>query len=113
MSARSTVEAQAMLQVLALDPSAVVKFSEYTGQWYIEARIEQSDGCIISGIVEHRNDPLSAVLAFHAALKAIDDKHVLVSNAGRETRRHWRWNGGAFAEVPDYLLPWKLGSVDA
>jgi hypothetical protein len=103
-----SAEARMMLQILALDAEACLKFSDYTQQWYIASRIEKTNGSILTGMVEHRDTPTQAVLAFHGALTDIDRDHVLVTDAGRETRRHWRWNGGAFVEVRDFLLPWNL-----
>lgn len=65
----------------------------------MNARIETSDGCILSGITEHRDTPAEAVRAFLTALKTVPLDQVIVTN-GPAGRRHWRWNGAAFTEEP-------------
>lgn len=95
---------EAMLTILSLDRDASLLLSPWTRQWYIQARIEVGDGVSLTGICEHRDSPEEAVFAYLDALKEVDQgdfDHFLVSNAmNREKRRHWRWNGAAFTEVP-------------
>jgi hypothetical protein len=96
----------AMLIIKALDPRASLELSEYTGQWYVSARIEVSDGSCLSGITEHEHAPDVAVRAFLNRITEVgvhDHEHVLVTfphtEDGRQ-RRHWRWTGRAFTEEP-------------
>lgn len=94
---------RAMLLIKSLDPKANLEFSEWTQKWFVAADIEISDGCIIGGITEHRDTPDQAVLAFLARLQGVDYgdlENVIVTNSLRPERRHWRWNGAAFVEVP-------------
>lgn len=89
----------AMLHIKALDPDASVRFSEWTGKWYVAADIDISDGAVIGGITEHRDGPERAVTDFLARLTQVgydDLDHVLVTRANNNDRRHWRWNGAAF-----------------
>ena len=90
--------AQIMLILKALDPGASVKFSEWTGQWYVEASIEVGDGSVLTGGTEHRDSPDDAVRDYFARLTAISlDEYVATRYCGQ--RREWRWNGAAFAEI--------------
>lgn len=89
---------EAMLAIKALDPQASVRFSEYTGKWYVDARTEVGDGSILKGGSEHRDHPGEAVLAYFAYLIAIDHEHYIVASPWGE-RREYRWNGAAFAET--------------
>ena len=91
---------QEMLLIKSLDDGASLKFSEYTKQWYIEARIEVSDGCVLTGGTEHADTPTLAVSRYLNYLKAVPLDKVIVTHAGRDDRRHWRWNGAAFTEQP-------------
>ena len=92
-----------MFAIKALDPAAHLCLSEYTGKWYIEAKVEVSDGCILSGVTEHRETPAQAVRAFVEALQAISLDEVIVAKPTGQ-RRHYRWNGAAFAEQYDHRL---------
>lgn len=91
-----------MLLIKSLDNGAHVELSEYTGKWFVSARVEISDGVIVSGITEHRADPAAAVEAFLIAVCNVNYAakldSVLVTRKGSE-RREWRWNGAAFTEV--------------
>jgi hypothetical protein len=92
--------ATAMLQIKSLDDGAVIEYSEWTHQWYVTAKVEISDGALLSGITEHERTPDLAVLAYIDRLRAVDYSdvdHVLVT---RNPREHWRWNGAAFVRVP-------------
>lgn len=86
-----------MLTVQALDHSAHLDFSSYTGRWYVSARIEVGNGAFLTGITEHRADPNEAVHAFFERLTAVSDDEYLVTRY-RDHRREWRWNGAAFEE---------------
>ena len=91
------------LHLAAIAPAGVtLKFSESTGRWFASARIEISDGVILSSICEHRYDPSDAVEGFFAVLVAVQDPdHWLVTDSSdRALRRHWRWNGVCFANIP-------------
>ncbi len=89
----------AMLLINSIDSSASLRFSRFTRRWYVESKIEVSDGVILSGITEHRSTPADAVHAFLNVLQEVPLDKVLVTKAMTE-RRHWRWNGAAFAEEP-------------
>lgn len=101
---------QSMLQILALSPRASVCFSTYTRQWYVAApELDLTDGTMLHSVAPHRDTPSEAVLALIGELQAEQDDKVIACNVGGQ-RRHYRWNGAAFAEVPDHLLPWRLGA---
>lgn len=86
-----------MLVIQALDDTANLQFSKYTSKWYVDSALEIGDGCILSGIVEHRDNPEQAIYAFMETIKAVEyPKFVVGRYAGK--RREWRWNGQAFAE---------------
>lgn len=93
-----------MLHIKALDPRASLEFSEWTGQWYVSASVEIGDGGCLVGICEHRPTPDLALSAFLDAARGLDLDHYLVSRHYGE-RRHWRWNGAAFAEVTRPTTP--------
>ena len=86
-----------MLKIKALDVGAHLEYSEYSQQWYVEAQIEVGgDGMLVS-VCEHKDSPDEAVEWFFDAITTVDRDHYLVAN-GYGSRRHWRWNGAAFAE---------------
>jgi hypothetical protein len=90
-----------MLQIKSLDNNASLGFSEYTSQWYVDARIEMGGEGVLFGMTEHRSSPESAVMAYFSSLITVDLDHYLVTHAYDEkARRHWKWNGAAFTEVP-------------
>lgn len=91
-----TVE-RAMLAIKTLDKDAFILLSEYTGLWYIGAKINVSDGIMMRGLTEHRSTPEQAVMAFLDALSSISLDEVVVAEPAGE-RREYRWNGAAFAE---------------
>lgn len=98
---------RAMLLIKSLDNSAHLELSEWTGKWFVSARIEVSDGVILRGLVEHRDTPDEAVFALLDKLRGIDmSKHGerLVSRAYSDERREYRWNGAAFVESEG---PWR------
>ena len=102
----------AMLQIKALDGEAHIEFSEWTGQWYMRARIDVSDGACLTSLGDHRATPAEAVWAFYCALCQVDlhdFAHVLVTRAGHDDRRHWRWNGATFKEEQLDRLAVRLG----
>lgn len=88
---------QRMLAIKSLDPRASIHFSEYTGMWYVEARINVSDGCLLTSISGHRSTPVGAVAAFFDQLLAIRSSEVLVAHPAG-ARREYRWNGASFVE---------------
>ena len=49
---------------------------------------------------EHADTPSLAVSRYLNYLKAVPLDKVIVTHAGRDDRRHWRWNGAAFTEQP-------------
>lgn len=93
----------AMLCIQTLDPDAHLDFSHFTGKWYLSSRIEISDGAILSSITEHEDTPEAAVFAYFDKLKWISLDEVIVAKPTGQ-RRHYRWNGAAFAEQYDHRL---------
>lgn len=89
-----------MLTIKAIDPTAALGMSAYTRMWYVSSNINITDGAMIFGVTEHRSTPAAAVTAFLDRLRSVDVDdlgHVIVTHDGKEGRRHWRWNGAAFA----------------
>ena len=91
---------QAMLLIKTLDNDARLLLSDYTGQWYVSARIEMGDGVILEGGCKHRGTPQEAVAAYMGWLTNVPVDKYLVTHAYHDNRRHYRWNGAAFAEIP-------------
>jgi hypothetical protein len=91
--------AQIMLMLQAMSRDVAVLFSEYTGQWYVDARrLAVGDGCMAASTAEHRDTPDLAVRAIFERLTSIGlDEYVIGEYQGE--RREYRWNGAAFAEV--------------
>lgn len=84
-----------------------IHYSPYTGKWFVHAKgVNLSNGTMLSGLSVHRDSPEQALLAFVAELRDEGQQSQVVAVEGRNGRRHYRWNGAAFAEVPDFLLPW-------
>lgn len=91
----------AMLHILALDPAATIAYSPFTEKWFVQAHIEISDGHIISGALAHVQTLALAPEAYLLNLQNISPDAVIVTHSwDPERRRHWRWNGGAFATLP-------------
>jgi hypothetical protein len=92
---------QKMLQIKSLDSSASIVFSQFTLKWHVSANIEVGGDGVLSGITEHESSPELAVGAYFKRLTTVDLDHYLVTSGYAERdRRHWRWNGAAFQEVP-------------
>lgn len=84
-----------------------VHFSPYTGKWFVHAKgVNLTDGYVLTGVPVHRDTPAMAVLAYVEELRDEGQGSQVVAVQGRNGRRHYRWNGVAFAEVPNLLLPW-------
>ena len=90
---------RAMLLIKSLDPSASLAFSEYTHGWYVDARIEVSDGVFLTGITLHRSTPEAAVEAYVARLTSVSAPEFVAVRAYHDDRRNVRWNGAAFVDV--------------
>jgi hypothetical protein len=86
-----------MQLIQALDSEACVKFSTYTGQWYVVSNLEIGDGHVLHGGAEHRDSPEEAVSATLQALQGVTGENYVAGRYLGE-RREWRWNGAAFAE---------------
>lgn len=86
-----------MFAIKSLDPRASLQLSEYTGMWYVEARINVSDGVFLTGPTEHRSSPQEAVKAFFERLTNTRSDGVVVAHPAG-VRREYRWNGAAFVE---------------
>ena len=96
--ARELADEEVMAHLLALSPGACVKFSEWTGKWYVEASIEVGDGSILEGGTEHCDTPHEAIQAYFRRLTSVPlDKYI--ATRYRSQRREWRWNGAAFVEI--------------
>lgn len=76
-------------------PEYDVLYSSWTGQHYVSANIESSDGSILASIVRHRPTPQQAVIAFAEALIAVESPEYLVTDSFRSSRRHWRYSAAA------------------
>lgn len=94
---------RAMLALKTLDHNACILLSEVTGQWYVSARIEVTDGGLLRSVCEHRDSPERAVLAFLAELTELPIDVLIVAKPTGQ-RRHYRWNGAAFSEQYDQRL---------
>lgn len=89
-----------MLLIKSLYNDAHLALSEYTGQWFVMARINIGGDGLLTGGTEHRDTPQEAVAAYMDWLTNVPRDKYLVVNDGRENRRHYRWNGAAFTEIP-------------
>jgi hypothetical protein len=95
-----------MLIIKTLDPRASLQYSEYTKQWYIEAgisRVEDKDeaGCVLVGITEHCNSPVSAICTYFAALTGNPlEEFATPDREDPDKYTHWRWNGAGFVVTP-------------
>lgn len=95
---------EAMLLVQAVAPHATIQYSEFTGKWYIgDDDVEiGGDGFLVSPIAQ-TDTPESAVFGFLEVIQAVKAPKYLVVRAMSEPpdgRRHYRWNGMAWAELP-------------
>ncbi len=90
-----------------------IHFSAYTGKWFVHAKgLNLSDGVMLSGVTVHRDTPEQAFVDFMREIRDEGQQSQVIAVEASNGRRHYRWNGVAFAEVPDYMLPWadKLAS---
>ena len=84
-----------------------IYFSSYTDKWFVSARgLNLTNGTFLSGVTAHRDSPEQALVAFMERLRNEGQQRQVVAVESRGQRRHYRWNGVTFAEVPDFLLPW-------
>jgi hypothetical protein len=96
---------ETMLKLLALDPNIQLLFSMYTRKWYVHTRASVTNGTVVRGICEHRDNPWDAVLDFWWTLQTVTfeaDERIVLGHD--EERRHFYWNGAAFAEEPVSVL---------
>lgn len=91
---------QAMLAIKSLDDSASLHLSSFTGQWYVAARIYISDGEFLRGAADHADSPEGAVSSFLERLTRVRAPEIVVTRPDDVDRRHWRWNGSFFTDVP-------------
>jgi len=97
-----------MLHILSMDSRAHVGYSEYVHLWYVHLNLEKGgDGILRSVGGSHANTPEDAVHGCFEALKEIQPTKeepwaVIVKDAYESggKRKHYRWNGACFAEVP-------------
>jgi 3-deoxy-D-arabino-heptulosonate 7-phosphate (DAHP) synthase class II len=89
---------QQMLTILALDPSACLRYSDYTRRWYVAADIAISNHVLIRWVGEHRPTPEQATVAFLEAIMNTAADEVVVTNEGSD-HREWRWNGAAWLQI--------------
>jgi hypothetical protein len=89
-----------MLVIKSLDYGAYLDFSEYTGQWYVSSAINIGGDGMLTGITEHRTTPEQAIEAYLLRIQAVEAPRYIVTKSNSPDRRHYRWNGAAFAEVP-------------
>ncbi len=88
-----------MFNILRLDPSATLKLSTSTGQWYVTSHLAIGDGSLVGGITEHHETPDRAVSAFWARLIAHGPDEYVTNGRSGDERRNWRWSGVMFREV--------------
>lgn len=87
------------LAVLGVDWS--IEWSTYTGQFWINSGLYEGDGVMLAGITEHRSTPEQTLVAFFDRLRDVAEPNFIVTNdTDRDKRKHWRWNGVCFQEVP-------------
>lgn len=102
----------AILHIKALSSEVAVMYSEHTCQWYLSApHVHLTDGSLLTSPSVHRDSPDHAVVAYLHELRDEGQGRSVVAVTHPE-RRHYRWNGAAFAEVPNHLLPWNEESDD-
>lgn len=93
----SVQDAMRLIQIL--DDSAKISFSQWTGKFFVTARIEISNGSVLRGLAEHENSPITAVFSYLEALQKVtltSDARI-VTNGYRPTRQQWYWNGVGWA----------------
>jgi hypothetical protein len=91
-----------MLTIKALERNAHLCLSEMTGEWYVSARIEISNGAMLSSICEHRSTPDAAVAAFLDELKKhpmYGETYIVVGATSSGVRSAYQFNGACFAAV--------------
>lgn len=90
-----------MLVILSLDSDASLKFSPMTGKWYVSARIEISDGAVLSGVAKHDENPTDAVVNFMFELcrHTLYGQTYVIVGAYTDRRIAYQWNGAAFTVV--------------
>lgn len=82
---------------------ASIVYSETTGEIYVSAPVEISDGTILTSVGEHRNNCRSAIEAFWQRLTELQPgEHLRVANPTGEASRV-RWNGYMWQDVTAYV----------
>ena len=114
MSSNNVLRAEALhLNALGVSEWGI-HFSPYTDRWFVHAKgLNFSDGVMLRGVTVHRDTPEGALVAFMAELRDEGQNTQVVAVESRGQRRNYRWNGAAFAEVPDFLLPWADNATEA
>ena len=92
-------DSQIMRAIRSIDPTAVITWSEYTGQFYVEAKIDISDGSVLTRCAEHRADPSEALRAYWQRIKTLTADETVAVRAGSADSREFRWTGFLWAEV--------------
>ena len=86
-----------MLMILSVDPSAGLKFSTFTKQWYVDSSIGRYDDHLVTGISEHRDNPALAIQAFfNHMVETPGGQYLFIRRSGAP--RMYEWNGAAFVE---------------
>lgn len=88
-----------MLMIKSIDPGASLEFSDFTEAWFVNSSIWIYDDGALQGFSEHEETPELAVSVFLDKIKAVQGDEYLVTGFSTDSRRHYRWNGVAFAEV--------------
>lgn len=92
-----------MRTILALDRYATVKLTTFADPWawYVEARIEISDGWSLTALASHAATPSASVRGFVKRLHAVaigGAEYIIVRDLD-SNRRVYQWDDGMFVAV--------------
>lgn len=87
--------------IVAIAPLYKIDYSEYTGKFYVTARVEVSNGSFLRGVTEHRSTSQDAVIAYAERIMAVVAPEMVVVGAFTPERQQWRWEDGErWSSVP-------------
>lgn len=89
------------LIIKALDPHARCEYYEGSGLFGVRSNIQISDGQIISSTGAAASMPEEAYERLLTELTAVIAPKYVVTSPNGSDRRHWRWNGAAFALIEE------------
>ena len=88
------------LHLQVLDRAWSLGYSEHTHQFYVSLDAQIGGDGLLCSVTEHRDTPEQAIDAAFKRLAAVSAPNYIVTDAFQGDRKHWRWNGAAFVEVP-------------